>query len=65
MDDADRAHENMEIQMARALANTGPVPTGPGAVECDECGDRMPPQRTGYGYRLCVDCQSQRERKGL
>jgi phage/conjugal plasmid C-4 type zinc finger TraR family protein len=46
------------VLRARAL-----VPSGEGAVECDDCGEPIPPRRRAAlpGVRTCVACQSARD----
>lgn len=38
-------------------------PAGAGGVECEDCGDRIPPERLRAlpHARRCVDCQSREE----
>ena len=46
------------VSLARAL-----LPSGEGAAECDECGERIPAKRRAAipGVRTCVACQTQRD----
>jgi phage/conjugal plasmid C-4 type zinc finger TraR family protein len=46
------------VSLARAL-----LPSGEGAEECDDCGDRIPPKRRAAipGVRTCIACQAQRD----
>ena len=43
------------------------LPTGPGEIHCQQCGDEIPPARRAAmpGARLCVDCQSGHDRPAL
>ena len=48
------------VALARSL-----LPDGPGAEECDDCGDDIPAarRRAIAGVRTCVGCQSERDSK--
>ena len=43
------------------------LPTGPGEIHCQQCGEEIPPARRAAmpGARLCVDCQSGQDRPAL
>lgn len=43
------------------------LPSGPGETYCQQCGDEIPEARREAmpGARLCVDCQSGRDRPAL
>jgi phage/conjugal plasmid C-4 type zinc finger TraR family protein len=43
------------------------LPTGPSEVRCQQCGDEIPEARriAMPGARLCVDCQSGRDRPAV
>lgn len=61
-DDARRAEE---LLLAEALARAGAcVPAGESLTECEECGGPIPEARRAAlpGVRLCVDCQTEKER---
>ena len=61
MDDADITQERLEReQMLRDRVGQRPPAYGP--EECDQCGDEMPTIRRQHGFRLCVECQTLRER---
>ncbi len=61
MDDADITQERLEReQMLRNRVEQRPLLYGP--EECDQCGDEMPAIRRQHGFRLCVECQTLRER---
>jgi len=59
-DDADRAGDVIDRQMAEALAKVRRPPQGLGPKRC-ECGELMPTLRRAGGYPLCVECQADRE----
>lgn len=42
------------------------LPSGPGEVHCQSCGEEIPEARRGAlpGVRTCVDCQSARDTSG-
>ncbi len=46
------------VELARTL-----LPSGEGAEECDDCGDRIPARRRAAipGVRTCVACQAARD----
>ena len=46
------------VDLARAL-----LPSGDGAEECDDCGERIPAKRRTAiaGVRTCVSCQALRD----
>lgn len=61
MDDADITQEWLEReQMLRDRIRQRPPAYGP--EECDQCGDEMHTIRRQHGFRLCVECQTLRER---
>jgi phage/conjugal plasmid C-4 type zinc finger TraR family protein len=43
------------------------LPTGPGEIHCQQCGEEIPPARRAAmpGARLCVDCQSGQDRPAV
>ncbi|MNR64564.1 hypothetical protein D3C85_1872500 [compost metagenome] len=63
-DHCDMADELIEQQLAIALSHHhARLPTGAGALECEDCGDPIPePRRMALpGCVTCVDCQGLRE----
>jgi len=45
------------------LVKFEPGQEGYGPEECDECGADMHPVRRGYGFKVCVSCQTALERR--
>jgi phage/conjugal plasmid C-4 type zinc finger TraR family protein len=47
------------------LAARARMPSGEGAIECDDCGYPIPKRRRSVlpGVRTCVACQAKRDRK--
>lgn len=47
------------VRLARAR-----LPSGPGTIDCEECGEEIPEarRRAMPGARLCVQCQASRDR---
>ena len=65
MDDADRAEEHIEAELALAIKAARGIP-GPRNPErrthCPDCGDRLLAHRLPYG--ICVMCAEVREARG-
>lgn len=64
-DDIDLANDLMNTEISRALSKireSAPQGTN-GAKFCVECGDTMPLGRKKLGFKLCVPCAEERERK--
>lgn len=63
-DDVDRAGEVTEAWLERVLASRV-QPSGPGAEECDGCGEQIPAARREVvpSTRHCVDCAGVLERR--
>lgn len=64
-DQIDLANDLIDSEVARALRkiqqNTG-LPEK-GSKMCMECGDEMPEARQLLGFKFCVPCASERERR--
>jgi RNA polymerase-binding transcription factor DksA len=63
-DDADRANEFTDLELAHALAGRKLPPRGRGSPECDDCGGEIPEARQAMGYVICVECSQRRHRLG-
>lgn len=63
-DDADRATEVTDLELAHALASRPLPPRGIGSPECDECCDDIPAARQALGYVICVECSERRRLLG-
>ncbi|WP_368164328.1 TraR/DksA family transcriptional regulator [Aeromonas sp. R6-2] len=66
MDDIDRANRHAERMLTVALANQVGKSRrhGESLTECEECDDPIPEGRRHSvpGVRLCITCQTRRER---
>ena len=64
-DDIDLANDLIDSEVSRALSkirqSTGASMVG--SKVCVECGDKMPAERTKLGFKLCVPCAEDVERK--
>jgi RNA polymerase-binding transcription factor DksA len=64
-DEGDIANYLVEAEISRALdklrQNAGKATVG--AKECFECGDAIPQVRRKMGFKLCVSCAEDGERK--
>lgn len=64
-DDIDLANDLIDNEISRAIGkirqsfNDG----GEGAKHCVECGDPIPAARKKLGFKLCVPCAEESERK--
>lgn len=68
MDDADHAvireQQNLKRAVHRIQSTLTPRDQASGPVECEDCGEEIPPRRLEAlpGARRCVVCQSAAER---
>lgn len=64
-DEADIANDYMAADLdARIAAARGLSPRpGEGVPVCEECGSDVQPARVAAGYRVCLDCARDRERR--
>jgi len=64
-DDIDHANDLIDIELSRALSKMRESSSQPatGTKFCVECGDAIPPGRTKLGFKYCVPCAEERERK--
>ena len=65
-DDIDLANYLIENEVSRALnkiRQSTPQEDANGAKTCAECGDEIPAGRRKLGFRLCVPCAQESERK--
>lgn len=64
-DEIDLANDLIDTEVSRALSkirqNTA---NSVGTKYCVECGDDMPLPRQKLGFKLCVPCAEERERRG-
>lgn len=64
-DDLDRAQViNEQLQRDALEAHRRRQPTGPGRLDCEECGAEIPAARREMvpGCTRCVECQTDHER---
>jgi len=64
-DDIDRANALIENEVSLALSKIRESSSNDreGAKFCVECGDAIPVGRKNLGFKLCVPCVEDRERK--
>ncbi len=64
-DDIDLANDLIDSEVSRALSKIrqNSAVAAIGSKICVECGDTMPPGRTKLGFKLCVPCAEDAERK--
>lgn len=64
-DDIDLANDLIDNEVSRALSkireNTSQQTSG--SKHCLECGDTIPPARKKMGFKFCVPCAGEMERK--
>jgi RNA polymerase-binding transcription factor DksA len=63
-DDADIANDYINTQVSRALAKLRQANDAkPGSKVCAECGEDIPDARRKLGFKLCVQCAEESERR--
>lgn len=64
-DDVDFANELTDLEVSRALSKLRQSTSAAveGSKICVECGDTMPSGRTKLGFKLCVPCAEDSERR--
>lgn len=64
-DDIDLANDLIDNEVSRALSKLRENAAGAsvGSKFCVECGDSIPAGRTKLGFKLCVPCAEDNERK--
>lgn len=64
-DDIDYANDLIDSEVSRALSKMrqNEVAGAIGSKFCVECGETMPAARTRLGFKLCVPCAEDAERK--
>lgn len=64
-DEADIANNLIDNEVSRALAKIRENSTQDlkGSEFCIECGDEMPDARQKLGFKYCVPCAEERERR--
>lgn len=64
-DDIDRANALIDIELDMALGKMrqNAMNSQEGAEFCSECGDKMLAERRKLGFKLCVPCAQESERK--
>lgn len=60
MDDADRAQERIEADLAAAIEAARGIPARAVRETCCDCAEDLEAHRVAYG--ICVPCQTRRER---
>jgi RNA polymerase-binding transcription factor DksA len=64
-DEIDLANDLMDSELSRALnkIRQSASSEAKGSEYCIECGDDIPKERQKLGFKLCVPCASESERK--
>jgi len=64
-DDIDVANDLIDSEVSRALSKLrqSAANASEGSKICVECGDAMPVGRTKLGFKFCVPCAEDAERK--
>lgn len=62
-DEADIANDYMDLELNRALGKLRQTEKSVGSKACTACGDKMPPIRRNMGFKLCVSCAAENERR--
>jgi len=63
-DDVDMANEIIDNEVSRALSKIRRSTSGnAGSKTCMECGEDMPEPRRKLGFKLCVACAQDAERR--
>jgi len=63
-DDADIANDFIHNEVSRALNKMRQNMGGnPGSKTCADCGEEIPDARRKLGFKLCVPCAEENERR--
>lgn len=64
-DEIDLANDLISNEVSRALSKIrqNSLLDAEGSEFCVECGENMPPERQKLGFKLCVPCASEFERR--
>ena len=63
-DDIDLANDLIDNEVSRALSRIRQASENTqGSETCLECGDDMPKERQALGFKLCVPCAVESERR--
>ena len=63
-DEADIANDYIETALKRALNEVRSTEgNGAGPKTCEECGDKIPTERRNLGFKLCIQCAEESERR--
>ena len=63
-DEADIANDYIDSEVSRALGKIRQtLGDKPGTKTCAECGEQIPTARRKLGFRLCVQCAEETERR--
>ena len=63
-DDIDLANDLIDNEVSRALSRIrGQTSDSKGSEHCLECGDDMPKERQALGFKFCVPCAVEAERR--
>lgn len=63
-DEIDLANDLIDSEVSRALSKIRQSTSqSVGTKQCIECGDEMPEARRNLGFKFCVPCAAERERR--
>jgi RNA polymerase-binding transcription factor DksA len=64
-DEIDLANDLIDSEVSRALSRIRKQSSGEamGSEFCIECGDKIPLERQKLGFKLCVSCAEESERR--
>ncbi len=64
-DEADLANDFIDSEVSRAIRKIQQNTTAkPGPEFCVKCADKIPALRRKMGFKLCVECAEEAERRG-
>lgn len=62
-DEADIANDFIDNEVSRALGRIRQVEVSEGPKACKECGEAIPVPRRKLGFKLCIECAQEFERR--
>jgi RNA polymerase-binding transcription factor DksA len=65
-DEIDFANDLIDVEVSRAInrMRQQTAQSSEGSKTCTECGEDMPEARRKMGFKLCVPCAQESERRG-
>lgn len=63
-DEVDLANEQLNSELSRTIKRIrSSAPLGAGSKTCSACGEDIPKARRDLGFRFCISCAENRERR--